>query len=247
MGLGWGWGGEPYPQLRLLEVVQRQGLEVVGARVVLHHRELGAAGQNAALPSHPPDPTPAHPCPPHLGILEAQEQGIPLGARQLHAGHGHDVAEEGEGSHQLQLFPVLPVGLALCSEKVDRGLGPTPSPHPPGSRWAATLCSLTCAPVIFGRRLEEGGRRKKLKGPPYPGPALWPRALNGEQATRHSWRWPGPQTAGSAPSSPDALRVKGWTALYVPLQTTQTHPGPASDDACLLGRRNPSSAEPNWV
>ena len=160
---------------------------------------------------------------------------------QLHTGHGHDVAKEGEGSHQLQLFPVLPVGLPVCGEKVDRAWGPRPAPTPGLTAgqppWAHSPVLLSL--LVGAWRRAEGG--KNCEGPTLPttGPVA-----------KSPQRGAGGQPAGSAPSSPNtgALRVEGWTALYVPPKTTtQTHPGPASDDMCLLGRRNPSSAEHSWL
>lgn len=46
--------GGAYPQLGLLEVVQRQRLQVVRARVVLHHRQLGTASHNRTHHYLPP-------------------------------------------------------------------------------------------------------------------------------------------------------------------------------------------------
>ena len=49
------------------------------------------------------------------------------------------------------------------------------------------------------RKQESGGGRKKektVRGPPYPQPALWPRALNGERATSPQEAPPAPPTLG---------------------------------------------------
>lgn len=74
-------------------------------------------GWGIPLPKKPHPPGESGGLPAHLGILEAEEQGVPLGPRQLHAGHGHDVAEEGEGGHQLQL---LLVPFPFCGQEKSR-------------------------------------------------------------------------------------------------------------------------------
>lgn len=163
----------PYPQLGLLEVMQRQGLQVVGTRIVLHHRQLDGSKQVRAgahpRPSRPPRRLPPPGPSPTLASLKLRSRASRLAPASCTLAIDMTLPKKEKEATSSSFSRCS--RWAFPSEGQAGGSRSGPAPQPPqsqacgqGSRPCAHLCS--CHSWLVPGREEEGEQRSHTPSSP---------------------------------------------------------------------------------
>ena len=178
----------------------------MGARVVFHHRQLGAAGQHWARPPQPHRPAPLPPAPPPpplptptLASLKLRRRASLLAPASCTLAMDMTLPKKEKEATSSSFSRCSRCAFPSAESQWVGIWAPCPGRQPPGARPGShpalthpRSCHSWSAPV-GGRREGSEGRTswRDRRRPPKAGPAA--RSPTG-LATRHCWRRPCPQT-----------------------------------------------------